>query len=230
MWRHYVYVHKKADTQEIFYVGKGTEKSKVVSVPTYERSRITSKRNVWWKRTVAKHGFTPEVVASFQTDHDAQKYEKQLIATIGRAQLGNGPLVNLTDGGDGHAGIVLSAESIKKRSLAASGPRSDAWVNSIRAARRNGGNGGVVKHGDKLPESWRKNIAVTKFGRLNPMFGRCGEKHPQSRKVVNDETGEIFPSITAAAKSIGKTVQVLHGLLTGNRPNYTKMRLVENGV
>lgn len=210
MWRHYVYVHRRASDGRIFYVGKGSREDR--RIETKSRSR-------YWHNVVAKHGFTAEIVARFETDQLAQQCERDLIAWYGRERL-----ANLTDGGDGCAGIVMSQEARRKLSELAKRPRSEAWVKSIREARQGGGNGGVVKAGDKLPESWRRSIARAKVGEKNPMYGRTGEKHHGSRRVVDSSTGTEYPSVTSAAKANGMAMQTLHNMLTGFRPNSTSMR------
>lgn len=207
--RHYVYVHRRADDGRIFYVGKGSHP---------DRANERSSRNRFWHAVVSKHGLIVEVVLHFQTDQLAQQCERDLIAWYGRENL-----TNLTDGGDGCAGINPSRETRAKLSAAAQRPRSDAWVRSIRAARKNGGNGGVVKLGDKLPEQWRKNLGAAKMGAKNPMYGKTGAAHPQSRKVRDRASGAEYPSVTAAAQAIGLRMQTLHNMLTGHRPNTTTM-------
>jgi hypothetical protein len=222
MWSHYVYVHRKADTGGIFYVGKGSIQGK----DAYRRAHATKSRNRWWVRTVAKHGLIVEIVAHAIDDVSAQEIEKRLIGEYGRADLGNGCLVNLTDGGDGSAGIILTEEARRRRSVNASRPRSPAWVASIRRSRKDGGNGGVVKQGDKLPENWRAAISRGVTGARNPMFGRTGEAHPNRRGVEDIETGERWPTVTAAARERGVPLQSLHNRLTGRRRNDTSLRLI----
>jgi hypothetical protein len=178
----------------------------------------TSSRNTYWKRVVAKHGFTAEVVARFDSDALSQQLERELIAWFGRENL-----TNLTDGGEGCAGIVMSPETRKKLSYHASKPRGDAWVSSIRESRKNGGNGGVVKPGDKLPESWRNNIAAKKVGKLNPMYGKTGAAHPNSRKVKDNQSGDIYDSVKIAAEALGFKMKTLYNWLSGHRPNPTSL-------
>lgn len=209
MWRHYVYVHRRASDGRVFYVGKGSHP---------DRMSERASRNKRWHATAAKHGIVAEHVLSFETDALAQQCERDLIAWYGRANL-----VNMTDGGDGCAGIVMSEQARRKLSEHAKKPRSEAWVKSIRAARKNGGNGGVVKKGDKLPESWRRSLAAAKMGAMNPMHGRTGESHPRSRKVRDAATGAVYPSITAAAKSLGLSVGLMHNMLTGVNRNTTSL-------
>lgn len=212
MWRHYVYIHRKADSGEPFYVGKGSLRR---SMAVYERAESRSSRSKWWHRVVAKHGITIEVVAMCADDAEAQRQERCLIAEVGRAAL-----VNLTDGGDGHAGIVPSAEMRRKRSENAKRPRTEAWVASIRRAREGGGNGGVVKIGGRLPASWRANIAAGKRGAKNPWHGKPS---PPSKAVVNTSTGTTYPSVARAAAAEGINPKTLYQYLDGTRPNCTNL-------
>lgn len=50
-------------------------------------------------------------------EKDALNTEVELIKVIGRLTLNNGPLVNLTDGGEGASGLRWSKESKRKRSI-----------------------------------------------------------------------------------------------------------------
>lgn len=209
MYRHYVYVHRRTDDGRIFYVGKGSHP---------DRATERSSRNRYWHAIVAKHGLTVEIVARFETDALSQQMERDLIAWYGRANL-----ANLTDGGDGCAGIVPTAEARRKLSEHAKKPRSAAWVASIREARKGGGNGGVVKRGDKLPAEWCASIAATKRGKANPMHGRTGAAHPNSRKVRDRATGAVFDSVLQAADAKGCKMKTLYNWLSGHRPNPTTL-------
>lgn len=215
MWRHYVYVHRRADDGRVFYVGKGTVRPRLKEQKC-ERAFDHTNRNPHWRRVVAKHGLAVEVVASFRDDAEAQAHERFLIAEYGRKTL-----ANLTDGGEGCAGINPSAETRAKLSVAARRPRGAAWVQAIRDARRNGGNGGVVKRGDKLPSGWKASIAAAKVGPKNPMYGKRG---PMARAVIDTATGDRYPTVEAAATARGLKMKTLYNWLSGHRPNVTTMR------
>lgn len=223
MNRHYVYAHRRSDTGEIFYVGKGSIRPRQRTV-SYERAYATHPRNKAWKRLVKECGFEVEILAHFKTDALAQEFEMAEIQRLGRADLGTGTLLNMTDGGDGHANIVVSDDLRLKRSKNASAPRSEAWVKSISSARKRTGNNGLVKQGDSLPEAWRQAIAAGQRGPNNYMRGRSGEKHPRARKVVNVDTGMIYPSVCAAAEAEGFNMKSLHNCLSGHRKNTTPLR------
>ena len=100
---HFVYVHMKATDGEIFYVGQGVN------------SRFKgSSRGDWWKKIARKHGVEIGVVADNLTKAEAHKLEVDLIAHFGRRDLGLGPLVNHTDGGDGGVRMIVKDETKKR--------------------------------------------------------------------------------------------------------------------
>jgi hypothetical protein len=99
----YVYLHRKATTGEVFYVGKGTGDRAWQTSP--------SRRGTYWSRVAGKHGVIVEIVAGNLQEWYAHELEADLIALYGRKDIGLGPLINLTDGGEGVSGRVLSEES-----------------------------------------------------------------------------------------------------------------------
>lgn len=86
----YIYVHRKATTREIFYVGKGKK-----------RRAYEGERNNFWRKVVKKHGIVVEILEIGYQEWYAHEREVELIALYGRRDIGLGPLVNLTDGGEG---------------------------------------------------------------------------------------------------------------------------------
>ena len=101
-----VYIHRKKDDGEIFYVGIGLPK----------RPYDVKKRNKFWKYVVNKHGYNVEILYDGLSWKSARDIEIQLIQKYGRRDLDEGTLVNLTDGGEGAYGIIQSESSKKKRS------------------------------------------------------------------------------------------------------------------
>lgn len=123
----YVYIHRKATTGEVFYVGKGKTRR------AYDRFG----RSNWWQRTVAKHGLVVEIAMSGLQEWYAFELETELIAYYGRADLKQGQLVNTTDGGEGSSGNLQSVETRKLRSVAHVGKkRSDKAKAVMKAAQQ----------------------------------------------------------------------------------------------
>ena len=79
--------------------------------------------------------------------------------------------------------------------------------------------------GVKDSEEVRHKKAITKLGKANPMYGKTGSAHHNSRKVKDVETGTIYESMTAAANAIGMKVGTLYNMLKGTNPNRTSLEL-----
>ena len=85
----YTYAHLKADTNQIFYIGKGTGK----------RLHRKDARNTHWHNTVKKHGYFAIKLATWEFEKDAFEHEKFLIQCF--RDIGT-QLVNQSSGGDGN--------------------------------------------------------------------------------------------------------------------------------
>jgi len=101
----YVYRHIRLDKNEPFYIGIGKDN-------TYKRAFQSSKtkRSDFW-HNIASKGYEVEILMDNLTWEQACEKEKEFISIYGRRDLGQGTLVNLTNGGDGV--IELSKESIE---------------------------------------------------------------------------------------------------------------------
>lgn len=112
------------------YVGKGKAnrfKTHLTEKPS--RIRNSTKTNVIRKVREAT-GADPiiKVTSSRVSDFLAQAFEIDLIAGIGRRDLGTGPLANLTDGGEGGSGSLMTKRmrsDARKRATAMWAARSD---------------------------------------------------------------------------------------------------------
>jgi hypothetical protein len=129
----YVYIHRKATTGEVFYVGKGQG----------DRAYSYRNRNDWWLNIAMKHGVHVDVVLDGLQEWYALELEKDLICLHGRCDIGTGTLVNMTDGGEGISGLIHSEESKKKMSVSKLGnthmvgvTRSDASKKKMSEAKR----------------------------------------------------------------------------------------------
>lgn len=104
----YVYRHIRLDKNEPFYIGIGSDE-------TYYRANKKSQRNIHWKRVVAKTDYEVEIILDDLTWEQACEKEKEFIKLYGRNNYG-GILVNITKGGDGTLGHILTRESKEKLS------------------------------------------------------------------------------------------------------------------
>jgi hypothetical protein len=129
-----VYQHRRNDTNEVFYVGIGRT----------EKRAYATNRTKFWKNIVKKAGYQVEITHRDIIWEEACSIEKYLIAFYGRRDLGQGTLVNLTDGGEGIPGFRQYPEIIKRISLKNSrtiiqynkkGDFIKEWISAIEAKR-----------------------------------------------------------------------------------------------
>ena len=127
-----VYVHRRADTGDVFYVGIGTT----------GRATSRSGRTAHWRNIVAKHGLRIEYVARGVTRAEAIEAEVFLIKWLGRKADGSGPLVNITDGGEGcpgrDRGKKLSDEHRAKLAAAKIGSKQSSETVERRVSKVRG--------------------------------------------------------------------------------------------
>ena len=95
---YYVYVLFRHDTGAPFYVGKGHGRRYVTTIRTARKGK-SHKANIIWKARLAGKEIPLVIVQRDLSNEQACFIEIALIAAIGREP--NGPLVNLTDGGEG---------------------------------------------------------------------------------------------------------------------------------
>ena len=102
----YVYRHIRTDKNEPFYIGIGSDAN-------YNRAHQNSKnkRSDLWHRVSSK-GYEVEILMDDLTWEQACEKEKEFISMYGRINKGTGTLSNLTDGGDGSLGAVISPENL----------------------------------------------------------------------------------------------------------------------
>lgn len=184
----YVYVHRKATTGEIFYVGKGKD----------DRAYVFG-RNRYWDNTAKKHGYTVETIETGLQEWYALELEINLIAYHGRRDLKLGPLVNMTDGGEGMSGFKFNQESKDKMGAANRGRiRSEETKSKLSKLSTGNKNSLGHKHSEETKTVLSKiNIGKTHSEetkqKISELFS--GEKHPMFGKT---HTPEAILKITEA--------------------------------
>lgn len=168
-------------TGDIRYVGKTTKKLtyRLMNGHMQDSSR-TYKTN--WIKSLKKEGLLPEIklVKICESEDKCNYAEKFYIKLLGRADKGEGILVNATDGGEGTTGRVLSEETKKKISK---------------------GNKGKLL-GRKLPEEVKKKMMKTRSNFSEKKKKEIGSKISEANKgrKMSDETKEKLREI-----NLGKT-------------------------
>ena len=165
-----VYQHRRKDTNEVFYVGIGFVKSRAFSI---------ANRNVYWSNIAKKVGYEVDVLIEGLSWINACEVEKGLIQDFGRKDLGLGPLVNMTDGGEGgsaHRGCLHSEETKKKMSEAARGREASEETKK------------KMSEAGKGRKSWNKGKPGTWTGRKHS--AESIEKMKQIKSNISEETRE----------------------------------------
>ena len=187
----YVYLHKRLDKDEIFYVGIGKN---------VERAYSKHSRNKYWKNIVAKTEYEVEIIAEDLSWEDACKMEIELICKYGRNDFNQGSLCNLTNGGDGvnehsidsinkiraaHIGRKQSQDEIQRRVNALKGKtRSESTKLKMSQVRK----------GIKFSDEHLKNLSLAHLGQTSA----------NSKIAFDALTGIYFDSLRSACNSLNK--------------------------
>ena len=181
-----VYVHKRKDNGQIFYVGRCSrhESTRNIGLKKYRRAYDFNQRSHRWFDVLREGGGVDvEIIHVTDDKDDVCKYEHDLVDVLGRELINNGLLVNECAGGRG---------------------------------------------APKQPNSkvTRMKKSISKIGSRNPMYGKKGFKHPNSKAVVNTMSGNLYESVSQAAEECGYKMKTLYNWLSGHRKNPTDLRFL----
>ncbi len=101
----YLYRHIRLDKNEPFYIGIGSD-----SEGKYIRAHASWGHNKIWENIVNKTEYKVDIMLDDISYDEACEKEKFFIKYYGRKIYNNGPLCNITDGGDGVVGYKRSAQ------------------------------------------------------------------------------------------------------------------------
>ena len=200
---YYVYRHIRLDKNTPFYIGKGTtHKTRKDFNNYYHRAFSKYNRNNIWKRITAKTDYTVEIIFESESEKEVFEKEKEFIKLYGRIDNKTGILSNLTDGGDGDSGKIVSKETRERISKANKGRKYSKEVNAKKALK----------------------------GELNPFYGKQHTDEmirfyqvSQSTKIKiitpNDEV-IIFECIRDCAKYFNKTKDVMRTMINKINKGY----------
>jgi hypothetical protein len=235
----YLYIHRRLDTNDVFYVGIGIEKK-------FKRAFTTHCRNKWWKNIVKKTGFVVDIIYKNISWEQACKYEINLISMYGRKDLNKGNLVNMTSGGEGALNAIRSEETRKKMSIIMTGKKkTPEHIEKVRQFHL----------GSKRTEEFKKLRSQKTTGELHWNYGKHrseetklklsiahkgkiltqehknkiselqkGQVGRHRRKVIDVNTKIIYETVTEAAKFFGIKIPTLIAQLSGKSKNKTNLK------
>ena len=165
MTEFYVYKYFDPIREEYIYIGKGRGFRSKHHLRRKDKHPMTQR--ISWIR---EQGAEPIIELNyFDTEEQSITEEIRLIADIGRKDLNKGPLLNLTDGGDGKSGRKHSEETKKK----------------ISETRKGKGHSLSEEHKRAIGDAHRgKSIIMTEAVRQKMSEAKLGKK----RKPFTDET------------------------------------------
>lgn len=182
-----VYRHRTLDTHEVFYIGIGSVK----------RSK-SKHRSSFWKNVVNKHGYYIEIIKNNLSWEEACELEQLLIQEYGRRDLQTGILVNLTDGGEGAPGTIISEETKLK----------------LRDKNK----------GKKLTEEHKKKIGLANKGRKPSLIVEQKRLEKITRKVIDTRNNIVYNSVKEVSKIFNLKYLPLNRKLNGTTRNTTTFK------
>ena len=239
--RCYVYLHKRLDNNEVFYVGRGTVNKRAsgnCDTHTYSRAHTKHTHNIYWMRITKKIKWSVEIIEDNLTWEESLESEIKYIKKYGRKDLNEGTLVNFTDGGEGSKRLIVSDLSIstqRNRMLSESNPmkqKNNKIKQSFRMKENNPMHNPETqkKVSDSMKQVWsdeskthprkgkpredlrQRNLTnnpmknpevVEKIRQYALNRDNKGGKSPNAKKVMDTNTGIIYPSVIECMHGMG---------------------------
>jgi hypothetical protein len=184
--RFYVYCYAEPGASHPFYIGKGQGERAFEHLTGYY---LRGRTHFYAKlRKMLRNGIEPRIDFLYValTEEEAFDLERSLIRKWGRLNLGTGCLCNLTDGGDGASGAIVSTET-----RARIGEKSRGRVLSTESIAR-----GVAARLRNLTPEVRERLGRAHRGKTISPENRA--------KVSAAHRGKIIPAETRAKMSAAK--------------------------
>lgn len=198
--RYVIYRHLKPNG-ETFYIGIGAKR----------RAFAKESRNSFWNNIVSKYKYEVQILKSDLTWEDACELEITLINWYGRRDIGTGILANMSDGGEGSPGHIVSAETREKQRQAKLGMKfSKERCDAMSKARI----------GKKMSLESRINSSKARIGMKFSEEHKLNLGKSKSKKIINTETNEIYESAKELQKHLGLSYNYILGQLNGRLKSY----------
>ncbi len=218
----YLYRHIRLDKNEPFYIGIGGDKN-------FKRAYEKRGRSKFWHKLVNKSAYEVEILLYDLTKEDVKVKEKEFIALYGRKDKNAGPLVNMTDGGDGLINLIFSDEHKKKLSITAKARgvppstfnkmmearRAHIWTDEQKKILS------ASRMGMKQSEQHRINGSLAKMGKRNPAFGLSGSKSKSTKHIFyairDGERIGPFYGMYDCGEKLGISASAINRVIKGQR-------------
>lgn len=206
-----IYVHRKLDTMEPFYIGLGVN----------NRPWSFNKRSDEWKNIYNKQGVFVEILETVEDRKLAELIEESYIYRFGRIGIDkNGILVNKSRGGEGAS---LQKSEIWRKRISES-----KMGNKFSEEHRK--NLSKAKTGTKLSEETKIKIRDYNLGRKMPDWyseyvrnRQYGSNNSSSVQVIDKNTNMIYGCIKECAIENNINPIKLYKMLSGQNKNTTSL-------
>ena len=133
------------------------------------RAYRTDSRNRYWRHVYKKHNFVVDILVNDISWEDACELECFLIQEYGRKDLGTGILCNMTEGGEGTQGRVLTEEHKRRISEGNKGKHLSMYLPQLEKAW-------ATNRGIKRSEEFKINLGkeVYQFDKLGVFIKKFG--------------------------------------------------------
>lgn len=211
-----VYQHIRLDKDEVFYVGIGKIKR------PYD---FKWGRNRYWKHiyNLNKKQLEVQILINNLSWKECCLIETGLITYYGRKDLGLGLLCNMTNGGEGCPGRIISKETRKKHSEAIkrNGHPMKGKTHTKEAIIKIRKAGHRKKSQEEIEKIRKANLGRSINDAQRRGLDRTGITPNNAIEVINKLTGKIYNSISDASKDYEKSSQSLERRLYGIYTNDT---------
>ncbi|MES1979549.1 MAG: hypothetical protein V4451_16020 [Pseudomonadota bacterium] len=212
----YTYVHRRADTGEVFYVGKGQGKR------AYDKKH----RSIFWKGVATRHGLEVQIVDRFERERDAFRHEKVLIHLF--REIG-AILCNFTDGGEGCSGYKFSDEARLARNAAIKIAQARPEVKAKQAASLSAALKGKTFSAERRAgmSAAKKGRPLSESHRLSLIGKLITESHRAALKAANarpDVKARRSAAISATMKGYVKSDEHRANLAKAAREDWAKRK------
>lgn len=184
----YVYRHIRLDKNIPFYIGIGNKKE---YARAYEFR--SGKRNICWTRIYNKTKIEVEILFDGLTKEEAANKEKEFIALYGRVDNQTGILANMTNGGDGVFGRVISDELRDKFRISKIGKLNPQFGKQVSQETRQKRSNSIKGKKRTLEIKQKQSLASIKSGQAKTTL----------LYDINDNFIGEYHSLSEACRSIG---------------------------
>ena len=190
----YTYLYFDPSRNEPIYVGKGKDKRFNIHLSRKDMHPLTHRLQM-----MKRNGVQPIITFLCRNIDEelALLIEQEAISKYGRKDLGKGPLLNLTDGGEGSTGWKMPDKTKEKIALKAKArpPQSEETRQKKRVAS-------AKRVGWHHTEESKAKSSASKIGKKKPIgFGELRSKMLSKPCTVDGIT--IYPSRDALKKALG---------------------------